>query len=337
MANKRERAAARYAGYAIPDPDFDKYKDMENLFAGIKGFSVPAMCEIFSQMPVSLPYSEQSVASVGIHHQDITARDGTELGLRIYKDSNWQGKGILFFVTHGGGWALGDHDVEEAMNRLVAKRTRSVVVSVNYRLAPEFPFPCAINDSFDALQWCRQNADKLRIDANRVIVVGSSSGGNIAAALALKDRDEGINAIFGQVLNIPDTCHPAYFPKDKYEYSSPKQNRDAPMLTTEAAHWFWDLYCPNRGADSYASPLLAASHKGLPPALIQVAGLDPVRDDGLAYSDTLKAAGVLVKTKVYPGLPHAFYLFPDLKETPTYFNMIVDWINFLDKDLAKIL
>ncbi|KIA76019.1 lipase [Aspergillus ustus] len=335
MASNRERTAARYAEYAIPDPDFDRYRDMENPFANPEGLSVPAMRDILSQMPVSLPYSEQSVASVGIHHQQITARDGAELELRIYKDNGWQEKGILFFVAHG--WALGDHDVEEAMNRLVAKRARSVVVSVNYRLAPEFPFPCAINDSFDALQWCRRNADKLRIDANRVIVGGSSSGGNIAAALALKDRDEGINSILGQVLNFPDTCHPAYFPKDKYEYSSPNQNRDAPMLTTEVAHWFWDLYCPDGGADSNASPLLATSHKGLPPALIQVAGLDPVRDDGLAYSDALKAAGVPVKTKVYPGLPHAFYLFPDLRETPTYFNTIVDWINFLDKDLAKIL
>ncbi|KAL3440690.1 alpha/beta hydrolase fold-domain-containing protein [Aspergillus insuetus] len=337
MPSKREQMAARYAAYAIPDPDFEKYKDMENPFCGAEELSASRMREIFSQMPVSFPYAEKAASNVGVRHQQITARDGAELELRIYKDAHVVGKAILFFVTHGGGWVLGDHNVEEGMNRLVAKKTNSVVVSVNYRLAPELPFPYAVNDSFDALQWCRQNADALGIDANRVIVGGSSSGGNIATALALKDRDEGIGAILGQVLNFPDTCHPAYFPKDKYVYSSPEQNKDAPILTTEAAHWLWDQYCPHNGAEPYASPLLATSHKGLAPALIQVAGLDPVRDDGLAYSEVLKAAGVPVKTKVYPGLPHAFYLFPDLQETPTYFNTIVDWINFLDKDLAKIL
>ncbi|KAL3486462.1 Alpha/Beta hydrolase protein [Aspergillus germanicus] len=323
------------ARYAIPDPDFDKYKDMENPFTGADGLSVSAMREIFSQMPVSFPYAEKAAANVRVRHQQITARDGAELDLRIYKDAHVVGKAILFFVTHGGGWVLGDHNVEEGMNRLVAKKTNSVVVSVNYRLAPEFPFPYAVNDSFDALQWCRQNADALGIDANRVIVGGSSSGGNIATALALKDRDEGINSILGQVLNFPDTCHPAYFPKDKYMYSSPEQNKDASVHRLHSLSS--DQYCPNNGADPYASPLLATSHRGLAPALIQVAGLDPVRDDGLAYSEALKAAGVPVKTKVYPGLPHAFYLFPDLQETPTYFNTIVDWINFLDKDLAKIL
>ncbi|KAL3458859.1 alpha/beta hydrolase fold-domain-containing protein [Aspergillus heterothallicus] len=336
MTTKREQRAARHAAYAILDPDFDQYRDVGNPFAGAEG-SIPVMREITSQMPVLFPYGELAVASVDISHRNIPARDGTELELRVYRNGSVQERAILVFVTHGGGWALGDHNVEEAMNRLVAKKTNSVVVSVNYRLAPEFPFPYAINDSFDALLWCRKNADQLKIDLNRIIVGGSSSGANIATVLALKCRDEGIGAILGQVLNIPDTCHPAYFPEDKYEYSSPEQNKDAPILTTEAVHWFWDLYCPKDGADPCASPLLATSHKGLPPALIQVAGLDPVRDDGLAYSEALKAAGVPVKTKIYPGLPHAFYLFPDLKETPTYFNTIVDWINFLDKDLAKIL
>ncbi|CEN60821.1 hypothetical protein ASPCAL03254 [Aspergillus calidoustus] len=315
MSSKREQVAARYASYAIPHPDFDKYMDMENPFAGAEGLSVSAMREIFTQMPMTFPYAEKAAANVRVRHQQITARDGAELELRIYKDAHVAGRAILFFVTHGGGWVLGDHNVEEAMNRLVAKKTNSVVVSVNYRL---------------------QNAEALGIDANRVIVGGSSSGGNIATALALKDRDDGIGAVFGQVLNFPDTCHPAYFPKDKYVYASPEQNKDAPILTTQAAHWFWDQYCPNTGADPYASPLLATSHKGLAPALIQVAGLDPVRDDGLAYSEALKAAGVPVKTRVYPGLPHAFYLFPDLGETPTYFNTIVDWINFLDKDMARV-
>ncbi|KAL3471490.1 alpha/beta hydrolase fold-domain-containing protein [Aspergillus californicus] len=327
----------RYAGYAIPDPDFDKYNELENPFAAEDGLSVSRMREVASNLPVSFPYNESSVSSVAITHRLIKARDGADLELRIYKNKECPSNAILFFVTHGGGWVLGDHDAEEAMNRLVAKRTDSVVVSVDYRLAPEYPYPSAVNDSFDALRWCRGNAETLGVDANRVIVGGSSSGGNIAAALALKDRDDGINAVVGQVLNMPNTCHPNYFPKDQYEYYSPEQNKDAPIMTTEAAHWFWDLYCPEAGAEPDASPLLAKSHKGLAPALVQVAGRDPVRDDGLAYSEALKKAGALVKTKIYPGLPHAFYVFPDLEATPTYFNTIVEWINFLDRDLSKIM
>ncbi|KAL4866202.1 hypothetical protein BDV12DRAFT_138187 [Aspergillus spectabilis] len=326
----------KYAHYADQAPGFDEYKDLESPFAGQEALSVPAMRKIASQMPVYFPYASSEIASVVIRHQHIKVRDGVELELRIYKDPTIEGNALLFFVTHGGGWVLGGHNTEEAMNRLVAKRTNSVVVSVGYRLAPEFPFPYAVNDSFDALQWCRGNAGFLGIDANRVIVGGSSSGGNIAAALALKDRDEGIGAVFGQVLNIPDTCHPAHLPRDKYEYYSPEQNKDAPIMTTEAAHWFWDLYCPEDGANPYASPLLVESHRGLSPALVQVAGCDPIRDDGLAYSEALKAAGVPVKTKVYPGLPHAFHLFPGLEATTTYYNTVVDWINYLDKDMAKI-
>ncbi|KAL5338156.1 alpha/beta hydrolase fold-domain-containing protein [Aspergillus crustosus] len=326
----------KYAHYAIPDPDFDKYKDDESLSPLLSEISVSEIRANVSGKPLFFPYERSEVASVEISHQHITIRDGAEIELRIYKNREIEESAILFFVAHGGGWVLGDHDTEEAMNRLVAKRTSSVVVSVNYRLAPEYPFPYAINDSWDALQWCRNNAHSLGVDANRVIVGGSSSGGNIAAALALKDRDDGIGAVFGQVLNIPDICHPAHFPTDKYEYYSPEQNKDAPILTTKAAHWLWDLYCPDDGANPYASPLLAESHEELSPALVQVAGRDPIRDDGLAYSEALKAAGVPVKTKVYPGLPHAFHLFPELEDTTVYYDTVVNWINYLDKDMAKI-
>ncbi|BCS25199.1 alpha/beta hydrolase [Aspergillus puulaauensis] len=328
----QNEASYRYAHYGIPDPDFDKYKDMDNPFGNSEGLSVPAMREIMAQMPVTFPYDQRDVASVAISNQTITARDHAELNLRIYRDKDVGKDAVLFFVTHGGGWILGDHDTEEAMNRLVAKKTNSVVVSVNYRLAPEYPFPYAVNDSFDALQWCRENAADLGIDPQRVVVGGSSSGGNIAAALALKDRDEGIGAVFGQVLNFPGTCHPDHFPRDKYEYYSPEQNKDGPIITTEAVHWFWSLYYPEAGDNPYASPLLADSHKDLAPA----SGRDPDRDEALAYSEALKKAGVPVKTKVYSGLPHAFNLFPDLEETPTFYNTVVNWINYLDKDMAKI-
>ncbi|KAL4780074.1 alpha/beta hydrolase fold-domain-containing protein [Aspergillus varians] len=328
MAAESNRPSLRYAHYATPDPDFDKYKDIESPFAGNEDISVSAMREVLFNMPVSFPYDTMEVVSVVISHRKIKARDNAELEPRIYRDKDAGSNAVLFFVTHG--WALGDH-AAEAMNRLIAKKTDSVVVSVNYRLAPGYPFPYAVNDSLDALQWCRKNAEALGIDSDRVIVGGSSSGGNIAAALALKDRDEGTGAVFGQVLNIPDICHPAHFPKDKCEYYRPEQNKDAPVITTEAAQWFWSLCCSSAGQDAYVSPLLAKSHK-----VVQIAGRDPGRDEVLAYTEALKKAGVPVKTKVYPGLPHAFHLFPDLEATPTFYNTVVDWINFLDKDMSKI-
>lgn len=134
MSTRRNEATYRYAHYAIPNPDFDKCKDMENPFANSEGLSVPAMCEIMAHMPVTFPRDERDFPSVAIRHQTIRARDDAELNLRIYKDKDVGKDPVLLFVAHGGGWILGDHNAEEAMNRLVAEKTNSVVVRANYRL-----------------------------------------------------------------------------------------------------------------------------------------------------------------------------------------------------------
>ena len=134
MSTQKNEATYRYAHYSIPNPDFDKYKDMENPFANSEGLSVPAMCEIMAHMPVTFPYEERDFASVAVGHQTIRARDDAELSLRIYKDKGAGNDAVLFFVAHGGGWILGDHYAEETMKRLVAGKTNSVVVRANYRL-----------------------------------------------------------------------------------------------------------------------------------------------------------------------------------------------------------
>jgi hypothetical protein len=118
MSSKREQVAARYASYAIPHPDFDKSMDMENPFAGAEGLSVSAMREIFTQMPMTFPYAEKAAANVRVRHQQITARDGAELELRIYKDAHVAGRAILFFVTHGGG----THLLHQVMHRLILEQ-----------------------------------------------------------------------------------------------------------------------------------------------------------------------------------------------------------------------
>ncbi len=147
-----------------------------------------------------------------------------------------------------------------------------------------------------------------------------------AAVLALKARDEKVSGILGQVLNIPVTCHPALFPKDKYEYFSYSQNKDASVVDAPKMDWFWEQYLPDPKPEVYASPLLAEDLSGLPPALVQVAGMDPLRDEGLAYAEKLKEDGVKVKVETYQGLPHGFYMFPQLKATEQYFKNVVNFI-----------
>ncbi|KAK4940934.1 hypothetical protein LTR10_019088 [Elasticomyces elasticus] len=142
-------------------------------------------------------------------------------------------------------------------------------------------------------------------------------------------RDKQESGVIGQVLNIPVTCHPKLFPRDMYEYGSYEQNKDASIVDAPKMDWFWEQYMPKIEPDAYAHPLLAKNHAGLPPALIQVAGLDPLRDEGLAYAEALKQAGVPVTLKVYSGLPHGFYLLPHLKQSREYWMSTVDFVTSL--------
>ncbi|KAK6382268.1 hypothetical protein LTS17_004155 [Exophiala oligosperma] len=260
--------------------------------------------------------------------------DGTLLEIQIYSPKDADDKILpLMYVMHGGGWTIGSHSVEEGVNRNVCVRNQMRVISVDYRMAPEFRFPYAVNDSWDVLIWCQKNAEKLKIDPNRIILGGSSAGGNLgsyssqAAIMAQRARDEGFKGIIGQVLNIPATCHPDLFPKEKYNHTSWKENFHAPIVDYPKLIWYWDQYLPNVTRDVRHSPLLADSFKGLPPALIQVAGMDTLRDDGLAYGEALKDAGVDTTVKLYPGVPHGFSFIPQLSKTAEYEDSIVDWIS----------
>ncbi|KAI0483197.1 Alpha/Beta hydrolase protein [Xylariaceae sp. FL0804] len=263
------------------------------------------------------------------------ARDGAPLELKVYcRPSSGPGSGSgeqpdvaaaaaaapLVYRMHGGGWSLGSHEVDGAENVYAAARANVVVVSVKYRLAPEHPFPVPFNDCYDGLLWCRENAYALGINPEKIILAGSSAGGNLAAALALAARDGGIPGIVAQVAHFPATCHPKFFPRRddddddddgrrhefKFEFGSYAQERRNAVLPAGVMETFWDAYAPAARPDPRHSPLLAASLAGLPPTLIQVAGADVLRDEGLAYAEALRAAGVEVETHVYPGVPHCF-------------------------------
>jgi acetyl esterase len=177
-----------------------------------------------------------------------------------------------------------------------------VVVSVDYRLAPEHKFPAAAEDAYAATVWVASHAEELAADVSRIVVAGDSAGGNLAAVAALMARDRGGPRLALQLLIYPVTDAACDTP-------SYRENADGYLLTASAMKWFWGHYLsdPGGGADPYASPLRAADLAGLAPALILTAEFDPLRDEAEAYATRLKEAGVVVRMKRYDGMIHGFF------------------------------
>ncbi|KAI8263256.1 Versiconal hemiacetal acetate esterase [Colletotrichum sp. SAR11_239] len=219
-------------------------------------------------------------------------------------------------IIHGGGWTLGDLEGEDIACKAICEYTKVVVVSMDYRLAPENPFPRGLEDCWDILLWTLENSSTLGIDPNCVMVSGSSSGGNSTAVIAHRARDKGI-ALKGQILRIPATCHIDCYPPE-LKLRSMEELKDAPLLSKRSMETFYGYYSPPDPSSTEVSPLLSQNFKDLAPAYLQVAGMDPLRDEGLAYAAKLKDAGVPTKVDIYPGLPHAFGYFPELSATPKF-------------------
>ena len=209
---------------------------------------------------------------------------------------------LMFF--HGGGWTIGDLDTHDVVCRQLAIGARCAVFSVDYRLAPEHPFPAAVDDCFFATQHVYKSAAKLKIDPNRIAVGGDSAGGNLAAVVALMARDRGGPRLAYQLLIYPAT-------DQRCEFPSHERNGQGYLLTKEGIHFFRGSYVanPKHRTDWRASPLLAASHANLPPAFVITAGYDPLVDEGKAYAERLAQAGVEVAYKEYSDMVHGFVLF----------------------------
>ncbi len=208
--------------------------------------------------------------------------------------------GVLVFF-HGGGWVIGDLETHDVLCRQLTAESGVSVVSVDYRLAPEHKFPAAADDAWAATRWIVAHAAELGIDANRVAVGGDSSGGNLAAVVALLARDQDAPSIAWQVLLYPVTDVGA-------ETRSYRDFAEGYLLTREGMRWFAAHYL-NAAADATdwrASPLRAPSLAGLPPALVVTAGFDPLRDEGEAYAVRLREAGVRVDAVCYGGMLHGF-------------------------------
>ncbi len=224
-----------------------------------------------------------------------------DIPVRIY---NPGGTGALpaLVYFHGGGWVLGSLDMVDGICRSLANRAGCVVVSVEYRLAPEHKFPVAAEDSYAATRWVAAYAAALGVDPARLAVGGDSAGGNLAAVVALMARDRGGPTLVQQLLIYPVT-------DSALDTPSYLENADGYLLTKDAMAWFWNHYARAAAdrSNPYAAPLRASSLQGLPPALVITAEYDPLRDEGEAYAARLRAAGVPIELTRYHGMIHGFF------------------------------
>ncbi|WP_424811502.1 alpha/beta hydrolase [Roseococcus sp. YIM B11640] len=225
---------------------------------------------------------------------------GREIPIRIYRPAGPPGPRPAILYFHGGSWIAGSPESHDFVTASLAANTGALLLSVHYRRAPENPYPAPTEDCFEALRWAASRAETLGIDATRLAVAGDSAGGNLAAACTLMARDRGGPAICHQTLIYPtldaDLDTPSYLAGTD------------PILTRAAMREALEAFLPNGApnGDDYALPLRAASLADLPPAYLSIAGVDPLRDDGLRYAARLREAGVPTEARVGPGLAHSY-------------------------------
>jgi len=233
---------------------------------------------------------------------DCPSRDGERLALRRYacRAADWQAPQPALLYLHGGGFVIGSPATHDALCRQLALRSGWMVLSLDYRLAPEHRFPTAFNDSWDALQWLHAHGEMLGADPHCLAVGGDSAGGTLAAACALAARDAA----------LPLALQLLFYPGMGCGHETPSQQRYGHgfLLEREQIDWFFGHYLrdPSDCDDWRFSPPRAAQHRGLAAAWIAVAGCDPLRDEGLAYGALLRSAGVKVEVTEWPGVTHDF-------------------------------
>ena len=230
------------------------------------------------------------------------------LPLRIYRPEDLEGSVPALLHIHGGGFVIGDLETEKGICVSLCRKLGIVVVSVDYRLAPETPYPGGLEDCYSALSWMHDNVSDLNIDPERIGLFGQSAGGGLAAATALLNRDRNGPGICFQYLGIPEL-------DDRLETPSMLQFTDTPMWNRPNAEYSWDFYLGEnyrRGAETVpylAAPARAEDLSGLPPAYISTMEFDPLRDEGVQYALKLMQAGVPTELHSYPGTFHGSSMF----------------------------
>ncbi len=240
-------------------------------------------------------------SAVGAVSERSIAGPGGDLRLRIYRPKG-EGPFPLLAFFHGSGFVLCSLDTHDGMCRNLCAGARCVVVSVDYRLAPEHKYPAGLDDCVAATRWIAEHAAELEGDVERLAVCGDSAGGNLAAAAALRIRDEGGPRLAGQLLIYPVT--------DYYAPGTPSyvENAEGYGLTRDTMIWFWNHYLsePSQAAEPYVSPLRARDLSRLPSALVVTAEYDPLRDEGEYYAEKLRAAGTPAIAARWDGMNHGF-------------------------------
>jgi acetyl esterase len=226
---------------------------------------------------------------------------------------------------HGGGWVIGNIETHDVACRKLAHEGELLVLSVDYRLAPEHRFPAAVDDAITATKWAADNAQQLGIDASRLLVGGDSAGGNMAAVVTIAARDGQGPKLAGQVLIYPGTD----FSMKTASHSDPTTSI---LLTHSVIRWFKDHYLGNADINDWrASPARAKTFAGLPPAYVLTAGGDPLCDEGIEYAARLKQAGVAVAYRHFPGQFHGFFTMGKLlNQANVAVTEIATWLKGLD-------
>ncbi|QFG31406.1 alpha/beta hydrolase [Pseudomonas umsongensis] len=258
-----------------------------------------------SGVKLTLPKADVSQKTIQV--------DGQPLDLTIVRPAGVKGELPVFMFFHGGGWVLGDFPTHERLVRDLVAGSGAAAVFVNYTPSPEAHYPVAINQAYAATQWVAEHGKEINVDGKRLAVAGNSVGGNMAAVVALMAKDKGTPAIKFQVLLWPVT-------DANFDTGSYNQYAEGHFLTRNMMKWFWDNYTtdPKQRNEIYASPLRAtpAQLKGLPPALVQTAGADVLRDEGEAYARKLDEAGVAVTSVRYNGMIHDYGLLNVVSQVP---------------------
>jgi acetyl esterase len=241
--------------------------------------------------------------------------------VRVYEPATPGSHPALVFL-HGGGWVIGSLDTHDNICRWLCEEADCAVVSVDYRLAPEHPFPAAVEDSYAATAWVADYGEKLDVDTDRIAVGGDSAGGNLTAAVTLLADDErGVDDHRRTAETVPEIdyqvlLYPAVASPTLHTFDSQTENAEGYFLEWESVRWFYERYLPEptHRRNEYAAPLLAESLSGLPPASVVTAGFDPLCDEGLAYADRLDDAGVPVERHHYEGMIHGFASLPEMMD-----------------------
>ena len=254
---------------------------------------------------LSLPKAEVSEKTISV--------DGQEIKLTIVRPLGVIGTLPVFMYFHGGGWVLGDYPTHERLVRDLVEGSGAVAVFVDYTPSPEARYPVAINQAYAATKWVAEHGKEINVDGKRLAVAGNSVGGNMAAVVSLMAKDKGTPAIKYQLLLWPVT-------DANFDTGSYKQFAEGYFLTRNMMKWFWDNYTTDskQRAEIYASPLRASLEqlKGLPPAMVQTASADVLRDEGEAYARKLDQAGVQVTSVRYNGMIHDYGLLNVVSQVP---------------------